>query len=64
MLFRSVSQSRYEERVKAVNYNNAVAVALAAKYKSEKDVNEKLIEHLQASIEELYALADKHNWDK
>ena len=35
-----------------------------AKYKSEKDVNEKQIEHLQASIEELNALADKHNWDK
>lgn len=54
----------YEERVKAVSYNNAVAIALAAKYKSEKDVNEKQIEHLQASIEELQALADKHNWDK
>lgn len=54
----------YEERVKAASYNNAVAVALAAKYKSEKDVNEKQIEHLQASIEELNALADKHNWDK
>ena len=33
----------YEERVKAASYNNAVAVALAAKYKSEKDVNEKQI---------------------
>lgn len=54
----------YEERVKAASYNNAVAVALAAKYKSEKDVNEKQIEHLQADIEELNALADKHNWDK
>ena len=54
----------YEERVKAASYNNAVAVALAAKYKSEKDVNEKQIDHLQASIEELNALADKHNWDK
>lgn len=54
----------YEERVKAVNYNNAVAIALAAKYLSEKNVNEKQIEHLQASIEELQALADKHNWDK
>ena len=54
----------YEERVKAASYNNAVAVALAAKYKSEKDVNEKQIEHLQAGIEELNALADKHNWDK
>ena len=54
----------YEERVDAVSYNNAVAIALAAKYVSEKDVNEKQIEHLQASIEELQALADKHNWDK
>lgn len=54
----------YQDRVDAVNYNNAVAIALAAKYISEKDVNEKQIKHLQASIEELEALADKHNWDK
>ena len=54
----------YEERVDAVSYNNAVAIALAAKYVSEKDVNEKRIEQLQADIEELNALADKHNWDK
>lgn len=54
----------YEERVDAVSYNNAVAIAIAAKFISEKDVNEKQIEHLQASIEELQALADKHNWDK
>ena len=54
----------YEERVDAANYNNAVAIALAAKYRSEKDVNEKQIEHLQASIKELQALADKHNWDR
>lgn len=54
----------YEERVDAVSYNNAVAIALAAKYISEKDVNEKRIEQLQADIEELNALADKHNWDK
>ena len=54
----------YEERVDAVSYNNAVAIALAAKYVSEKDVNEKQIDHLQASIDELQALADKHNWDK
>lgn len=54
----------YEDRVEAVNYNNAVTIALAAKYKSEKDVNEKQIKQLQASIEELNALADKHNWDK
>lgn len=54
----------YEERVKAVSHNNAVAIALAAKYKSDKDVNEKQIKHLQANIEELQALADKHNWDK
>lgn len=54
----------YDDRVDAANYNNAVAIALAAKYISDKDVNEKQIEHLQASIEELQALADKHNWDK
>lgn len=54
----------YDDRVKAVYYNNAVAIALAAKYKSDKDVNEKQIEHLTANIKELEALADKHNWDK
>lgn len=54
----------YDDRVDAVYYNNAVAIALAAKYKSEKDVNEKQIKHLEASIKELNALADKHNWDK
>ena len=54
----------YEDRVDAVNYNNAVAIALAAKYVSDKDVNEKQIDQLQASIDELQALADKHNWDK
>ena len=54
----------YKDRVKAANYNNAVAIALAAKYISEKDVNETQIDHLQAGIEELNARADKHNWDK
>lgn len=54
----------YQDRVNAVDYNNAVAIALAAKYMSEKDVNEKQIKHLEASISELNALADKHNWDK
>lgn len=54
----------YDDRVNAVYYNNAVAIALAAKYRSEKDVNEEQIKHLQASIKELDALADKHNWDK
>lgn len=54
----------YQDRVDAANYNNAVAIALAAKYKSEKDVNEKQIKHLEASISELNALADKHDWDK
>ena len=54
----------YEERVDAVSYNNAVAIALAAKFVSEKDVNEKQISNLQANIEELQARADKHNWDK
>lgn len=57
-------KSTYQDRVDAANYNNAVAIALAAKYISEKEVNEKQIKHLQASIEELNALADKHNWDK
>ena len=54
----------YDDRVDAVYYNNAVAIALAAKYKSDKDVNEKQIKQLEASIKELEALADKHNWDK
>ena len=54
----------YQDRVDAANYNNAVAIALAAKYKSDKEVNEQQIKHLQAAIEELEALADKHNWDK
>ena len=54
----------YDDRVDAVYYNNAVAIALAAKYKSEKDVNEKQIKQLEANIKELEALADKHNWDK
>lgn len=54
----------YQDRVNAASYNNAVAIALAAKYISEKDVNEKQIENLQANIEELQTRADKHNWDK
>lgn len=54
----------YNDRVDAAYYNNAVTIALAAKYKSDKDVNEKQVKHLQAGIEELNALADKHNWDK
>lgn len=54
----------YQERVNAASYNNAVAIALAAKYVSDKEVNEKQIKHLQSAIEELEALADKHNWDK
>ena len=54
----------YEDRVDAAYYNNAVAIALAAKYKSDKEVNEEQVRHLQAAIKELEALADKHNWDK
>lgn len=54
----------YNDRVDAANYNNAVAIALAAKYLSERDVNEKQIDNLQANIDELQARADKHNWDK
>lgn len=57
-------KNTYQDRVDAANYNNAVAIALAAKYMSDKEVNEKQIKHLQASIEELEALADKHDWDK
>lgn len=54
----------YQSRVDAADYNNAVAIALAAKYISEKDVNEEQIKYLQASIGELNARADKFNWDK
>lgn len=54
----------YKDRVDAVYYNNAVAITLAAKYKSEKDVNEKQVKLLESKIKELDALADKHNWDK
>ena len=54
----------YNDRVDAAYYNNAVAIALAAKYISDKDVNEGRVKELQASIKELDALADKHNWDK
>ena len=54
----------YNDRVDAAYYNNAVAIALAAKYVSDKEVNEKQVEHLAASIKELEALADKHDWDK
>ena len=54
----------YNDRVDAAYYNNAVAIALAAKYKSEKDVNEKEIKHLESQIKELEALAEKHDWDK
>lgn len=54
----------YYDRVNAAYYNNAVAIALAAKYKSDKDVNEKQIKQLESNIKELEALADKHNWDK
>lgn len=54
----------YDDRVDAANYNNAVAIALAAKYVSEKDVNEERIKQLGASINELNARANKHNWDK
>lgn len=54
----------YRDRVNAADYNNAVTIALAAKYLSDKDVNEEQVKHLQASISELNARADKHNWDK
>ena len=54
----------YDDRVKAAYYNNAVAIALAAKYVSDKEVNEKQVEQLAASIKELDALASKHDWDK
>lgn len=54
----------YNDRVDAAYYNNAVAISLAAKYKSEKDVNEENIKVLASKIKELDALADKHDWDK
>lgn len=54
----------YYEKVDAAYYNNAVAIALAGKYISEKDVNEKQVKHLESKIKELDALAEKHNWDK
>lgn len=54
----------YKDRVDAAYYNNAVSIALAAKYISEKDVNEEQVKALAAKIKELDALADKHNWDK
>lgn len=57
-------KATYNDRVDAAYYNNAVAIALAAKYISEKDVNEENIKLLQSKIKELDALADKHNWDK
>ena len=47
----------YKDRVDAEYYNNAVAIALATKYKSDKDVNEEQIKHLEASIKELEALS-------
>ena len=53
----------YEDRVDAAYYNNAVAIALAAKYKSDKDVNEEQIKHLEASIKELEALAGYRDWE-
>ena len=39
----------YNDRVDAAYYNNAVAIALAAKYISDKDVNEKQIKHLETN---------------
>ena len=54
----------YYDRVDAAYYNNAVAIALAAEYKSKKEVNEKQIDYLASGIKELEALADKHDWDK
>ena len=64
MIENQYLKDTYEERVKAVSNNNAVAIALAAKYLSERDVNQKQIDNLQANIDELQARADKHNWDK
>ena len=53
-----------QDRIDAAYYNNCVAIALAAKYKSEKKVNEENINVLVAKAKELNELADKHNWDK
>ena len=57
-------KATYNDRVDAAYYDNAVAIALAAKYMSDKDVNEENIKFLQTKMKELNALADKHNWDK
>ena len=52
----------YQDRVDAAYYNNAVAISLAAKYKSDKDVNEEQVKHLEASIKELEALGYR-DWE-
>lgn len=52
------------DRVNAAYYNNAVAIALAAKYEKDVEVGDAQIQQLAASAEELNAKAEKENWDK
>lgn len=54
----------YQDRVDAAYYNNAVTIALAAKYKKDVEVGDAQIEQLKASAKELNERADKENWDK
>lgn len=54
----------FQDRVDAAYYNNAVAIALAAKYKKDVEVGNAQIEQLKAAAKELNERADKENWDK
>lgn len=54
----------YQERVNAAYYNNAIAIALAAKYKKDVEVGDAQVKQLGASAEELNERADKEKWDK
>ena len=54
----------YQERVDAAYYNNAVAIALAAKYRKDVEVGDAQIKQLEASAKELNERADKEKWDK
>lgn len=54
----------FQNRVDAAYYNNAVAIALAAKYKKDVEVGDAQIEQLKAAAKELNERADKENWDK
>lgn len=54
----------FQDRVDAAYYNNAVAIALAAKYKKDVEVGDAQIKQLEAAAKELNERADKENWDK